>query len=152
MTLPGLLTVGYEGADLDAFLDTLHRHGVTLLVDVRERAQSRRRGYSKTALRLALEERGIGYVHLRALGTPPSLRKEYHLSHDVALLERGYHAHLATQGEALEELGRLAAQERACLLCYEANPQECHRVLTARRLQTLGLVGEVEHLHVSARP
>ncbi|GAA5533599.1 DUF488 domain-containing protein [Deinococcus aluminii] len=152
MSLPSLLTIGYEGADLDAFLETLEQHGVTLLVDTRERAQSRRRGYSKTALGAALKERGIGYLHLRALGTPPSLRKDYRLSHDFALLERGYHAHLATQGDALEELGALAARERACLLCYEANPAECHRSLIAQRLQRLGLVGEVGHLHVPARP
>ncbi|GAA5513750.1 hypothetical protein Dcar01_02495 [Deinococcus carri] len=148
MTLSTLLTLGYEEADLDAFLATLEEHGITLLVDTRERAQSRRRGYSKTALGQALAERGIGYRHLRALGTPPSLRKEYRLSHDFALLERGYHAHLATQGEALAELGALAARERVCLLCYEADPAACHRSLIARRLQVLGLVGAVEHLHV----
>ncbi|BDP40207.1 hypothetical protein DAETH_01760 [Deinococcus aetherius] len=148
MTLPSLLTLGYENADLDVFLATLTRSGVTLLVDTRERAQSRRRGYSKTALANVLRERGIEYRHLRALGTPPSLRKEYRLSHDFGLLTRGYHAHLATQGEALEELGTLAAEHRACLLCYEADPGACHRSLIARRLQELGLVGEVEHLHV----
>ncbi|WP_019587454.1 DUF488 family protein [Deinococcus apachensis] len=148
MTSSPLSTIGYEGADLVAFLDTLAQHGVTLLVDTRERAQSRRQGYSKTALGLALGERGIGYLHLRPLGTPPSLRKEYRLSHDFGLLERGYNAHLATQGEALEQLGELAARERVCLLCYEADPGTCHRSLIARRLQTLGMVGEVEHLHV----
>nr|WP_246580812.1 DUF488 domain-containing protein [Deinococcus aestuarii] len=146
--MPTLLTIGYENADLDAFLATLVAHGVTLLVDTRERAQSRRRGYSKTALGEALRERGIEYRHLRDLGTPPSLRKEYRLSHDFGLLTRGYHAHLATRGETLEELGTLAAQHRACLLCYEADPGACHRSLIAARLQELGLVGEVEHLRV----
>jgi uncharacterized protein (DUF488 family) len=149
MTPPTLLTIGYEGAELDAFLDTLAAHGVTLLVDTRERAQSRRRGYSKTALTLALGERGIGYRHLRSLGTPPSLRKDYRLGHDFALLTRGYHAHLATQGEALDDLGRLAARERACLLCYEADPGACHRSLIAGRLQALGLVGQTVDLRVT---
>ncbi|WP_102128110.1 DUF488 family protein [Deinococcus planocerae] len=150
MTLPPLLTIGYENADLDAFLATLGAHGVTLLVDTRERAQSRRRGYSKTALSNALRKRGTLYRHLRALGTPPSLRKEYRLSHDFGLLTRGYHAHLAAQGEALEELGTLAAGHRTCLLCYEADPGACHRSLIAARLRELGLVGEVEHLHVGS--
>ncbi|MEF2280105.1 DUF488 domain-containing protein [Deinococcus sp. YIM 134068] len=148
MTPPTLLTIGYENADLDAFLDTLTERGVTLLVDTRERAQSRRRGYSKTALTDALRERGIEYRHLRALGTPPSLRKEYRLGHDFGVLTRGYHAHLATQGEALDELGTLATAHRACLLCYEADPGTCHRSLIARRLQDLGLVGDVDHLRV----
>ncbi len=105
MTLPTLLTVGYEDAELDAFLDTLHAAGVTLLVDTRERAQSRRRGYSKTALGLALKDRGIGYRHLRALGTPPAIRKAYKLDKDFAALKAGYALHLATQGATLDELG-----------------------------------------------
>lgn len=149
---PSLLTIGYEGADLHDFLDTLRAAGVTRLVDTRERAQSRRRGYSKTALSQALGEQGIGYTHLRALGTPPSLRKAYRLEHDFALLERGYHAHLATQGEALEGLGALAARERVCLLCYEADPNTCHRSLIAARLQALGLVEGAEHLRVPGAP
>ena len=53
-SVPVLLTIGYESADLADFLDTLRAAGVTLLVDTRERAQSRRPGYSKTALAAAL--------------------------------------------------------------------------------------------------
>ena len=151
MTLPTLWTVGYEGADPDAFLATLEAAGVTLLADTRERAQSRRRGYSKTALAQALADRGIGYRHLRALGTPPPVRKAYKLDHDFRALEAAYTLHLATQGEALEELGNLAARERVVLLCYEADPAECHRSLIARRLRALGLVGEVVDLDIPGR-
>ena len=137
MTLPTLWTVGYEGADQGAFLATLEAAGVTLLADTRERAQSRRRGYSKTPLSQALAERGIGYRHLRTLGTPPPVRKAYKLDHDFRALEAAYTLHLATQGEALEDLGALAARERVALLCFEADPRACHRSLIARRLQTL---------------
>lgn len=145
---PTVYTIGYEGAELGAFLDTLDAHGITLLVDTRERAQSRRRGYSKTALAAALQARGIRYAHLRALGTPPSLRKDYRMTHDFAVLRRGFLAHLATQGDTLEELGTLAAADRTALLCYEADPGACHRSLIARRLQDLGLAGEVRDLYV----
>ena len=110
------------------------------------RSQSRRRGYSKTALELALKDPGIGYRHLRALGTPPAIRKASKLDKDFAALKAGYTPHLATQGAALDELEALAARERGALLCYEADPQECHRSLIAGRLQVLGLVGNVEDL------
>lgn len=149
MTAPTLLTIGYENADLHAFLATLGDHGVTLLVDTRERAQSRRRGYSKTALSTALRDQHIDYRHLRDLGTPPSIRKAYKLDKDFAALKAGYTLHLATQQAALEELGALTARERVCLLCYEADPQECHRSLIAARLRELGLVGAVEDLTVT---
>ncbi len=144
---PTVWTIGYENADLHAFLDTLGAHGVTVLVDTRERAQSRRRGYSKTALANALREQGIGYRHLRSLGTPLALRKAYRLDRDFAALKAGYTLHLATQTGALEELGALAARERVCLLCYEANAQECHRSLITERLQKMGWVDAVEDLH-----
>lgn len=144
-----LTTIGYEGADRDALIETLKRSGVQTLVDVRERAQSRRPGFSKTALKEALEREGLGYVHLRALGTPPALRKPYHLDHDFEKLRRGFMAHLATQGEALEGLAELAAREQVCLLCYEADAHTCHRLLIVERLSELGLLGGgVRHLRV----
>lgn len=147
---PTLFTIGYEGASVDGLIAALKDAGVTLLVDTRERAQSRRKGFSKTALGQALAEGGIGYLHLRALGTPPAVRKDYKLTHDFASMRRGFLAHLATQGEALEELGGLVASEPVALLCYEANPAECHRSLIAGRLRELGLIGAVEDLHPSA--
>ena len=113
---------------------------------VSELSQSRRAGFSKTALRLALEEAGLEYRHLRALGTPPFLRKPYKLDHDFAALERGYLAHLAAQGEALDQLGGWARESCVCLLCYEAEPVLCHRSLIGRRLLELGLVDGVENL------
>ena len=59
MRLPTIFTVGYEDAHLHDFLDTLLGAGVRLVVDTRERAQSRRQGYSKTALTAALGEQGL---------------------------------------------------------------------------------------------
>jgi uncharacterized protein (DUF488 family) len=148
MTLPTLFTVGYEGAALPDLIATLQQSGVTLLVDTRERAQSRRKGFSKTALGLALQAGGIEYRHLRTLGTPPSLRKDYKMTHDFTALAQGYGHHLATQLEALETLGEWALAGRVCLLCYEAEPGTCHRSLIAARLHELELVGEVVNLQV----
>ena len=65
-----LSTIGYEGKTIDEFLAELGDAGVELLIDVRAVAASRRPGFSKSALRAALAERGIDYLHLRALGTP----------------------------------------------------------------------------------
>ncbi|MFC4454561.1 DUF488 domain-containing protein [Deinococcus sonorensis] len=146
MTTPPLFTIGYEGAALPDLIATLQAAGVKVLVDTRERAQSRRPGFSKTALGQALASGGIEYRHLRALGTPPSLRKEYRLSHDFQVLAGGYAVHLATQRDALETLGDWVQQQPVCLLCYEADPGACHRSLIAQRLQDLQLVGAVQHL------
>ena len=65
-----LATIGYEAATQDAVIDRLKAAGVEMLVDVRAVAASRRAGFSKTVLAASLAEAGIGYVHLRQLGTP----------------------------------------------------------------------------------
>src|SRR6202158_4467503 len=65
-----LFTIGYEQTPAKAVLDELENAGVKLLVDVRAVAASRRPGFSKNQLAAGLDERGISYLHLRALGTP----------------------------------------------------------------------------------
>lgn len=146
MTPPTIWTIGYEDADLHAFLDTLMQAGVQVVVDTRERAQSRRPGYSKTALAAALKEQGIEYRHLRPLGMPPAVRKAYRLDHDFQAMKAAYTLHLATQGDALHDLADLAGTHRAALLCYEHEPGECHRSLITGRLTALGLIGDVVDL------
>jgi uncharacterized protein (DUF488 family) len=65
-----IFTIGYEGAAMDEFLAALKNAGVERLIDVRALPLSRRPGFSKSPLRSTLEEAGIEYVHLKALGTP----------------------------------------------------------------------------------
>lgn len=146
MTPPTIYTIGYEDAHLHDFLHTLTEAGVQLVVDTRERAQSRRQGYSKTALGEALKEQGIDYKHLRSLGTPPAIRKAYKLDHDFNALKAAYTLHLATQGDTLHELADLAIRQRVALLCYEHEPGECHRSLITGRLGEMALVGDVVNL------
>ncbi|MDR6850865.1 uncharacterized protein (DUF488 family) [Sphingomonas sp. BE123] len=65
-----VFTIGYEGATIASFLAALEQAGVRQVIDVRQLPLSRRPGFSKSSLAAALAERGIGYVHLKALGTP----------------------------------------------------------------------------------
>ncbi|MBA4788442.1 MAG: DUF488 domain-containing protein [Rhizobiales bacterium] len=141
-----LFTVGYEQTTTGAFQDTLGRAGVDLLVDVRAVAASRRPGFSKTALAAGIADRGIGYVHLRALGTPKEGRLAAR-SGDHAALMRIYEAHLDTPPAraALEELADLAKGRRLCLMCYERHVEGCHRLRLAQFLcERTGL--PVDHL------
>ncbi|MBN2974377.1 DUF488 domain-containing protein [Roseomonas aeriglobus] len=57
-----LATIGYERSTLPDFIATLRLAGTTVLVDIRDRAQSRRPGFSKTSLSEALSEAGILYA------------------------------------------------------------------------------------------
>jgi len=58
-----IFTIGYEGADLDLFLGTLVKAGISHVIDVRDVPASRKRGFSKNALAAALNAQGIAYTH-----------------------------------------------------------------------------------------
>jgi uncharacterized protein (DUF488 family) len=129
-------TVGYQAATVDSFLRALQAAGVELLVDVRAVASSRRPGFSKSSLAANLAAVGIGYVHLRGLGTPAAGRAAARAGRH-ARMRSIFREHLRTleaQAE-LDELRELAsAGRRVCLLCFEADPQHCHRTLVAEAL------------------
>ncbi len=132
-----LFTIGYEQTPAASVLDTLQEAGVKLLVDVRAVAASRRPGFSKTQLAAGLDERGIGYVHLRGLGTPKDGRDAARSGrHDD--LKRIYDAHLQTPQarEQLDELSALAMKAGpVCLLCYERDHHHCHRQWVAEIIE-----------------
>ena len=123
-------TIGYEGATQADFVATLAAAGVEQVIDVRAVPLSRRPGFSKNVLAAGLAEAGIGYVGLKALGTPPEGRDAARKG-DHATLERVYAGQLE-RPEALAEmarLGALAAEKRSALLCFERAPEGCHRTL-----------------------
>lgn len=128
--MPTIWTIGYEQTTMSAFLAALQGAGVELVADVRAIAASRRPGFSKTALAANLAEAGIGYRHFRALGTPPEGRAAARAL-DLATLKRVYAGQLELP-EAIAagaELADLAHERRVALLCYEREPECCHRTL-----------------------
>lgn len=127
-----LYTVSYEGRSLDGFLHDLRGHGVRVLVDVREAPISRKPGFSKTALAASLDDAGVGYVHMRALGCPKPIRDAYRDDGDWSRYTVLFNKHLQRQETALAELSELAAAEPAALMCYEADFNRCHRTYVAR--------------------
>src|SRR4030081_1537853 len=124
-----LFPIGYEQTPAKAVLDELQGAGVKLLVDVRAVASSRRPGVSKNQLAAGLDERGIGYLHLRGLGTPKDGRLAAR-SGQFDVLHKIYAKHLKTP-QAREELDEVAALVKksgpVCILCYERDHTQCHR-------------------------
>jgi uncharacterized protein (DUF488 family) len=124
-----LFTIGYEQTPAKAVLDELEHAGVKLLVDVRAVAASRRAGFSKNQLAAGLDERGIGYLHLRGLGTPKDGRDAAR-SGKFDVLQKIFARHLKTP-QAREELDELSALVQrsgpVCILCYERDHRHCHR-------------------------
>lgn len=145
--MSALFTIGYEQVSAASVLDTLADAGVGLLVDVRAVAASRRAGFSKSLLAAGVASRGIGYLHLRGLGTPSEGREAARAGR-YEDMRRIFEAHIATPTarEQLDELAGIVSTGRpVCLLCYERHPDHCHRQIIAELIcERTGI--EVQHL------
>ncbi|MGD9658166.1 MAG: DUF488 family protein [Methylocystis sp.] len=135
-----VFTIGYEGTDIDRFVATLHATRIAVLVDVRAIAISRKKGFSKTALSARLNDEGIAYRHLSQLGDPKPGRDAARAGR-IDEFRRIYADHLrnADAQASLKELAELALAQSVCLLCFERDPQHCHRSIVASHLVSMGL-------------
>lgn len=135
MSPPPVFTTGYEGEPQAQVIERLRGAGVELLIDVRAVAASRRAGFSKTVLAGSLGEAGIGYLHLRDLGTPKPGRDAARAGR-TAEMRAIFETHLATTTahHALERAIAESLGRRVCLLCYETDPACCHRAIVSERM------------------
>lgn len=134
-----LSTIGYETDTQAGLIARLKAAEVDLVVDVRAVAASRRAGFSKTLLANSLAAEGIGYLHLRPLGTPKPGRDAARAGR-VDEMRAIFGAHLEEPAAqlALAQATELAKDKRVALLCYEDDAACCHRRIVADRIrQTL---------------
>jgi uncharacterized protein (DUF488 family) len=138
-------TIGYQGRTIGDFLAVLTGAGVELLVDIRSKPVSRKPGFSRTTLERHLAGHGIEYLHLGALGMPLDLLAQSRSLRDKTPLLVAYRERIGTQQAAIDELYGLLGRQRTCLLCFEADLRQCHRLIMAERLHAQWNV-EAHHL------
>lgn len=132
----GIVSIGYEGRTIEAFVSSLVAAGVSTVADVRLTPLSRKPGFSKTRLTGALTDAGIGYVHMKPLGNPKANREPFWSGR----IEEGrsvFRALLDSEPavEALRALGDLAAEEVVAVLCFEHEQGNCHRHVVIDEVQ-----------------
>lgn len=147
-----LYTAGYEGLDIDAFVQGLCDAGVEQIIDVRQYPISRKRGFSKTVFSEKLAEAGIAYLHLRELGCPKPIREQYKQDGSWRRYEQGFLKYIATQDEALKRVADESQFSHACLICFEADPAFCHRRLVAEATRTMQPALKINHLAIRKAP
>jgi uncharacterized protein (DUF488 family) len=127
-------TVGYEKLKLEDLFALLRQAGVHCLVDVRDTPWSRVPAYCKNALEDGLAELGsassypVKYISMPALGNPRENRES---DRSMAEMWTVYRQHVLARNRELEELRELMKNCKAALMCYEADPAECHRSVLA---------------------
>jgi uncharacterized protein (DUF488 family) len=133
-------TIGYEFVTQAELIAALQAHGVKQLIDTRDVANSRRAGFSKKLLAASLDESGITYLHLRALGTPKAGREANRagrMQEFWAIYERAFQEPAAQL--ALLEAEALCRAAPTALLCFCGDASHCHRDRIARALEEKGL-------------
>ena len=132
-------TIGYEGASLDDFINTLRQSGIRHVLDIRDRPLSRKPGFSKRGFSAALIEASIAYTHLQPLGDP-KLGREAMRAGRREDFERIFSAHMERPEAvvSLQQAINLAKHTSAVLLCFEADHRCCHRRIVAQRMARLG--------------
>lgn len=143
-----LFTFGYEGLTIEGFIARLSEAGVRAIIDVRELPLSRKRGFSKTAFAAALHSAGIAYAHMPALGCPKPIRDAYRADGNWPAYTRKFMAYLDQQSAAVAEVAKIARATTACLVCFEADFNYCHRSMVAR---AAARVGGPSVVHLTAR-
>jgi len=130
-----VLTIGYEGKKIDEFVSRLKNYNITRLIDVRKIPLSRKKGFSKTALKERLESENIEYVHLQSLGSPSKLRHKLKTDWDYKYFFKAYLKYLSQNQNAIVEVHRYIANGVNCIMCFERFPEKCHRSAIVNRIK-----------------
>lgn len=129
-----LYTIGYEGTDIDVFVDKLIKNNVCKLFDVRRNAFSMKVNFNKQRLSSTLEKVGIDYEHVPELGIASDYRRELGSDESYAALFRLYAEEMLPPARRYFE--RIHEQQMqlgaVAITCFEADAARCHRGVLAR--------------------
>jgi len=142
-----LYTIGFTQTSAEHFFERLRRAEVERVVDVRLNNVSQLSGFAKRDdLEWFLSTiANIGYVHAPWMAPTDDLLgawradeigwEEYETRFRALLVER-----------RIEDHASVSDFDRACLLCSEHKPDQCHRRLVAEYLQRHWKGVEIRHL------
>ena len=132
-----LYSIGYEGKTVEHFTNELIREDIKVLCDVRKNALSMKYGFSKKQLKNVVENAGIKYIHIPALGIESDKRQQLNTKEDYEILFNNYKLNTIPQRDAeLSELYKIFIEnKRIALMCFEADHNFCHRSRTIEALE-----------------
>lgn len=132
---PGLFTIGYEGRDIDLFLNVLIQNAIDVLIDVRKNPFSMKFDFTKNSLKNYLENSEIRYLHIPELGIEGEKRKDLLTLKDYEKLFEDYEKTTIKENpELLDKIVELSRSHRVALMCFEADVNMCHRGIIARNI------------------
>ena len=143
-------TIGHSDHTTAAFIDLLHHHAITRVVDVRSQPYSRwAPQFNRETLARDLEDAGIAYRFMGdALGGRPANPALYDPGQERPDYERMAQTPAYLLG--IDQLLELARSERVTVMCGEGDHRHCHRhLLVAQTLLARG--ARVLHIQPDGR-
>ncbi len=142
-----IFTIGHSTRPIGEFLDVLKAYRIGMLVDVRTIPRSRYNPqFDRETLPGALEAAGVGYRHLPGLGGLRHARPDSPNTGWRNASFRGFADYMLSPefARSLDELIVLARRDTVAIMCAEAVPWRCHRMLIADALLVRGI--ETQHI------
>ena len=131
-----LFTIGYEGLDQRQFIAHLIHNKISIVADVRHLPLSRKKGFSKSRLAEMLSKNDIDYISLRELGTSKDMRNKLYATKNYAAFFKDYKKLIVDRQESLDKILRFLEEGRnVSLLCFERDPELCHRKIVAEEIR-----------------
>ncbi|MBW2619074.1 MAG: DUF488 domain-containing protein [Deltaproteobacteria bacterium] len=132
---PAIFSMGYQGLSIDGFLNTLFSNGLKQIIDVRANPVSRVYGFHKTTLMQLAKKVLLDYRHFPQVGISSEQRSGLSTNEDYEYLLASYNRKiLPAQRSFLTEISLLMSTKPSVLLCFEADPAQCHRSRLASAL------------------
>lgn len=148
-----LYTIGHSTRPIEEFLNLLIAHDIKHLIDIRTIPRSRRYPwFSQATLKIFLQNEGIQYTHLPALGGMRHAKKDSINTGWKNAAFRGYADYMQTEEFflGLKKLNSFVKKSnQVCIMCAEALPWRCHRSLVsdaevARGVKVLHIMSKEE--------
>jgi uncharacterized protein (DUF488 family) len=134
--------VGYEGMQVDGFLNLLLQSGIHRFVDVRHSPVSRRYGFHKSTLASLCERLDIEYRHEPEVGIPSDWRCDLYTQADYYhLFARYVKDVLPKQTDATKRIAGWVSSVLSVLVCQEEQPVCCHRSQLAKQIARITKLG-----------
>jgi uncharacterized protein (DUF488 family) len=145
-----IYTIGHSTHSIEEFISILQEFKIGLVADIRTIPGSRfNPQFNQTELKRELQQAKIGYIHLKELG---GLRHASKTSANTAWKNasfRGFADYMQTEEfhSGIDQLMKLAQENRTVIMCAEAVPWRCHRsligdVLVVRDFDVINIMGE----------
>jgi hypothetical protein len=128
-----IYTTGYQNFSIDHFFNTLISTGIKNLIDIRNRPLSYKYGFNGFWMKKYLSEIKIKYVNIPEVG----IEKQYRNNLDKQNLWEMYRNKLERNEKSVNNVARVIQEEPSVMMCFETNPQDCHRLQLAKKISSI---------------